>query len=454
MNAQKAETKHKQMTETPIRPLILRLATPTTVGMFVTALYSLADALFVSGLSTEASAAVGVTFAVQALIQAVGYTLGMGAGSLMSRRLGEKKDADAGTFAQVAFLLSLVIGSAIMLTGLFWGGPVIRLLGSTESVYPYATVYARYLFISAPFMCGTFVASQLLRAEGMAIWSMVGLAVGSLLNIALDPLLIYTFHMGIAGASLATLISQIVSLAVLLAAYWTKHSQIHLFQGFHFKALKHSGRILVAGLPSSFRQGLIALATVLTNHATAAWGDPAVAAFSVVSRIFLLAFSVCLGVGQGLMPVAGYNYGAGDRERVLRAYRFSLLFSSVLMLTVSLPLLIFAPQLIALFRDDPAVVEIGQKALRAQSAVLVLHGTVTCTIMLLQAIGKQFSAALLACARQGLFFLPLISYLPKLFGIQSVVYVQPLADGLTFLFALPFVWYITRRLKENTVKQT
>lgn len=454
MNSEKAEKQHQRMTKSNIRPLILRLAFPSTVGMFVTALYSLVDALYVSELGTLAGAAVGVTFAIQALIQAVGYTLGTGAGSLMSRSFGERRDQDAGSYATVSFLISLVIGTLIMLCGLFFGGPIMRILGASDSVYPYALSYSRYLFISAPFMCASFVLSLVLRAEGKAVYSAVGLTVGSVLNIILDPILIYRLGMGIAGASLATLISQVVCLAVLLSAYLLGYSQIRLFHSFSVRQILRVGKITVAGLPSSFRQGLIALSTVLLNHAAVIWGDAAVAAISVVSRIFLLSFSICLGIGQGLMPVAGYNYGFKKRERVFRAYRFSAILASLTMLVISIPLFLFASELIAVFRNDPEVIAIGTMALRAQSAVLVLHGVITCTIMLLQAIGKQFAAALLACARQGLFFLPLIWWFPKGFGIQSIIYVQPLSDALTFLFAIPFVIYIYKHLKERTAKQT
>lgn len=452
MNLQKAESQHKIMTETGIRPLILRFGAPTMVGLVVIALYSLADAFFVSELGTAAGAAVGVTFAITALLQAVGYTLGLGAGSLMSRSLGSRKGDEASAYAKIAFWLSLFAGSVIMSVGLFWGGPVIRFLGANESIYPLALAYSHYLFLSAPFMCGTFVLSQLLRAEGKALYSMFGLVGGSLLNIILDPLLITTLHMGIAGASCATLISQLVSFLILLSAYLFHHSQIRLFRKFSLRDFAKSGKILVTGLPSSFRQGLIALSTILLNHATAPWSDAAVAAVSVVTRLFLLVFAVCLGVGQGMMPVAGYNYGSEKYDRVLSAYRFSMLLATFLMLVISIPMMIFAPQLIGFFRNDREVIAIGTVALRAQSAVLVLHGLITCTILILQALGKSFSASLLASARQGVFFLPLIFLLPSYFGIESVIFVQPIADGLTFLFAIPFAVHATKHLKQKTAE--
>lgn len=454
MDQEKAARRHREMTEGKIVPLCLRLAAPSTVGMFVTALYSMTDALFVSSLGTAASAAVGVTFSIQALLQAIGYTFGVGAGSLISRALGSRRDADAGRYATVSLLLAALAGSLVMLVGLCFESPLMRILGATESIHPHALAYSRHLLISAPFTCCAFVASQLLRAEGKAVYSMVGLTVGSLLNIALDPLLIYTMGLGITGASLATLISQIVCLAVLLSAYLLQKSQLSLFREFSWRDLRESGRITVAGLPSSFRQGFIAVATILLNHAAGTWGDAAVAALSVVNRVFQLAFSLCLGIGQGMMPIAGFNYGADDRDRVYRAYRFSSVLATSVMLVVTLPLLILSPRVIAAFRNDPAVISIGSVALRAQSAVLITHGVVTCANMLLQAIGKPFAATVLACARQGIFFLPLLFLLPNAFGIESLIYVQPLADAITLLFSIPFIIYLVRHLKQQTAKPT
>ncbi len=452
MNQEKATRRHKDMTEGKIVPLVLRLAAPSTVGMFVTALYSMTDALFVSSLGTEASAAVGVTFSIQALLQAIGYTFGVGAGSLISRALGSRRDADAGRYATVSLLLAAIAGSLVTLIGLSFGSPLMRILGATESIHPHALAYSRHLFISAPFMCCAFVASQLLRAEGKAVYSMVGLTVGSLLNIALDPFLIRTVGLGIAGASLATLVSQIVCLLVLLSAYLLRKSQLSLFRDFSPRDFRESGRITIAGLPSSFRQGFIAVATILLNHAAGTWGDAAVAALSVVNRVFQLAFSLCLGIGQGMMPIAGFNYGADNRDRVYKAFYFSSVLATAVMLVVSVPLLILSPRVIAVFRNDPDVIDIGRAALRAQSAVLVTHGVVTCANMLLQAIGKPFSATVLACARQGILFLPLLFLLPNAFGIESLIYVQPLADALTLLFAIPFIVYLVRHLKGKTAK--
>jgi Na+-driven multidrug efflux pump len=283
---------------------------------------------------------------------------------------------------------------------------------------------------------------------------MVGLVCGSILNILLDPLLIYTFHLGIAGASLATLISQVVSVLILLSAYTFKKSQIALFQKIRLQEFSETGAVLLTGLPSAFRQGLTVLATVLLNRAAGAWGDAAVAAISVVTRLFLLAFSICLGVGQGMMPVVGYNYGFGNRNRVRRAFLFSVLLSTATMLAISIPFWIWASPLIAFFRNDREVITIGAYALRLQCYVFPCHGLITCTIMLLQAIGRRFSSSLLASARQGLFFVPLIFLLPSLMGGKGILFVQPIADVLTFFLAIGLAVYQWRQLPRSPKSET
>ncbi len=440
---------HEAMTSGRIGKLIATLAIPNTLGLLVIAAYSLADSFFVASLGTAAGAAVGVTFSLHVLIQAVGYTLGMGAGSLLSRAMGRRETEKACRYAAVAFALSIVIGAAITALGLSFRDPLLRFLGARGDVLPLARAYVSPFLWSAPVMCAVFVLSQTLRAEGKAFYSMTGLLVGSALNIALDPLLITYFGMGIAGASTATLISQCVSLAVLLSAYLFHSSSLSLLRFLRPRAFLETGRILVAGLPSLFRQGLSGTATILLNHASAAVSDAAVNAMSLVARIFLLVFSFCLGIGQGMMPVVGYNRGAGNAERIKKAYLFAMTSATGVMLAFSIPLYAFAPEILSLFQDDPEVVRIGASALRAQSLVLFTHGVVTCTILYLQALGNPVRGTILASARQGIFFLPLIFLLPTRFGLAGIEWTQPLSDALTLLFAIPFVIFALHRLKKE-----
>lgn len=446
---ERRERIHKELTSGHVGRLILTLAIPNTVGLLVVAAYSLADSFFVSSLGTTAGAAVGITFSLHVLLQAVGYTLGMGAGSLLSRAMGRQDEETAGRYVRVALFLSLAIGTLITLSGLSFCEQLLRFLGARGAVLPLARAYVRPFLWCAPIMCAVFVLSQTLRAEGLAFYSMVGLVVGSLLNIALDPLLITRFDMGIAGASVATLISQCTSFVVLLSAYLMHRSTLTPFRRSGRKGAFTAGQIFVAGLPSLFRQGLSGLATILLNHAASAVGDSAVNAMSLVARIFLLVFSFCLGIGQGMMPVVGYNRGSGNITRIKRAYLFAMGTATGVMLLLSLPLYGWAPQILSWFQKDAEVIRIGASALRAQSLVLFSHGVVTCTILYLQAHGNPIRGTVLAAARQGIFFLPLIFILPARLGLVGLEWTQPVSDALTLLFAIPFVTFALRRLKKE-----
>ena len=433
------ENEFRRLTGQSVKAQVLRLAIPSTIGLLAISAYSLADSAFLAGLGADAGAAVSVLFPVHVLMQAVGYTLGMGGGSLYSRALGRQDETGAGDCLSLSFFLSLVVGGGILAAGLFATVPIVRFLGASDAVLPYALAYARPLFCAAPVMCGSFVLSQFLRAGGHAVSSMAGLCVGSLLNILLDPILIHRFGMGVAGASVSTLLSQSCGFLVLLFLCLRSRNGARLFPLPESGGVALSGKILISGLPSLLRQGLSGTATILLTHAAKELGSSAVTAMSVTSRIFLLVFSFCLGVGQGMMPVVGYNHGAALPERAGKAYRFALRFSTLLMLGISIPLLLLTPQILSLFQHEEAFLQIGIPALRAQSAVLFTHGIVSCTILYDQAAGKPVRAAILASARQGFFFLPLILRMPAAFGIPGLQFAQPLADFLTFLFAIPFL---------------
>ena len=280
------------MTEAPVGKTILELSLPNTVGLLVIAAYSLADSFFVSELGTAAGAAIGVVFPLPVLMQAVGYTLGLGAGSRLSRSLGKQDVESASSYALSAMVWSLILGSSIAALGLWQEDALLNLFGASKEIKGLALAYLTPLLWATPAMCVTFVLSQLLRAEGLAIYSMVGLAVGSICNIVLDPILIFDAGMGIAGASTATLISQILSAVILFSAYLFRKSALRPFDKIRWRALLWFGKIFVTGLPSLFRQGLSGLATILINHAAREYSDAAVLALSLVARVFLLVFSL------------------------------------------------------------------------------------------------------------------------------------------------------------------
>ena len=446
-----AEEQHARMTRTPIPKLVLTLAVPTVVSMMITAIYNTADTYFVSQISTSASGAVGVVFSLMAVIQAVGFTLGMGAGSLCSRRLGAKDNKAADVYASTAFFTALAIGVLIAILGTALLDRLMLLLGATPTILPHAAAYGRYIILGAPVMAASFVLNNLLRAEGKASFAMIGLGAGGLLNIALDPLFIFTFGLGTAGAAIATLISQCVSFVLLLYMFLSGKSVLHLTPRLIARTWKPYGEILTVGMPSLFRQGFASVAAVLLNRAAGVYGDAAVAAMSINSRIFMFILSMILGIGQGFMPVVGYNYGAKLYGRVRAAYRFTVLMGFSVMIVLGAAGFFFAPQVVALFRaDDPDVIRIGTVAMRLQCAVMPLQALLVGTNMLLQSVGWSVSAMYLSINRQGVFFLPLILLLPALYGLLGVQLAQPVADVLSTLACVPFIFVFFRKLPHKS----
>ena len=402
------ERQYKRMTTEPVSRVVLSMGIPAVIGMLVTSIYNSADTYFVGQLGTSASGAVGVVFSLMNIIQAVGFTIGQGASSLISRRLGEKDYTHANRIASTALLLAVAFGLIILGVGLIFLDPFMRLLGATETMLPHAKAYANYILIAAPFMVISFVLNNLLRAEGKIKYAMIGISIGGLLNIGLDPLFIHTFQLGTAGAAIATGISQLVSTVILLAAYFRKGFTVVQPS---VSQIEISGKMLLdifkTGLPALLRQGLASIASVALNRSAMVYGDAAVAAMSIVSKVFMLIFSTSLGIGQGYQPVAGYNYGAKEYARVRAAYKFTLILGLCVMGAASVAAFIFAPEIVTMFlRDDPKVIEIGTLALRIQCIAMPTVPFVVVGNMTFQSVGKAAQASFLSACRQRMIRLP------------------------------------------------
>lgn len=449
------EKQYIKMTQTPIPKLVSKLAVPTTISMLVTSIYNLADTFFVSQLSTSASGAVGIVFSLMTIIQAVGFTLGMGSGSLLSRRLGEKDKKAADMYASTAFFTALALGAIIMLVGKLFTEELMTLLGATETIMKYALAYVNYILWAAPVMCASFVLNNILRSEGKAALAMIGLCTGGILNIILDPIFIFTLKMETAGAALATLISQCISFVILLVMFLFKKSNINLsFRNISLKPKTYS-EIIVTGMPSLSRQGLASVATVLLNTSANPYGDAAIAAMSIATKVAMLVMCICIGIGQGFMPVAGYNYGAKMFDRVKKAFRFTLITDTVIMTALAVIIFFLAPTIMKIFRaEDTTVIEIGSAAMRAQCIAMPLMATTIVVNSLLQSVGKSISATILSCCRQGLFFIPLILILPGFLGLTGIEYSQAISDALTFLVSVPFAIWFFRKLKKEDKTET
>ena len=425
----------RRMTETPIPQLILSLAAPTILSMLITSIYNLADTFFVGQISTSASGAVGVVSSLMAIIQALGFMLGHGAGTIISRSLGSRDTTAATRF-----------GVVLAVAGLGTLPHFMMLLGSTETILPHACAYARPILIAAPLMISSLVMNNILRYEGKASFAMIGLVTGGVLNIALDPLFMFVFGLGTAGAGIATALSQSISFCILLSMFLRGKTVSQFRLSAVTREARDFGRILLGGAPSFGRQGLNSIGGMLLNLAARSYGDAAVAGMSIVSRIFMFIISVAIGVGQGLQPVASFNYGARKYRRVRQAAIFTI-EAAFCMLVVLVGLCwVNGDVLIRLFRDDPAVTAVALPAFHYQCLAMLLHPIIVVANMTFQSVGASGRATFLACCRQGVFFIPLILILPRTHGLFGVEICQPIADVLTFLVSLPFLLAFLQQL--------
>lgn len=437
-----------KMTTTPIPRLIAGLAVPTIISMLITSIYNMADTFFVSQLGTSATGAVGIVFSLMAIIQAIGFTLGMGAGSNMSRLLGQGETKKADEMTSTGFFSAILIGIIFAILGLCFTPQLMRLLGSTETILPYAVDYARFILAGAPIMCASLVMNNNFRSQGKAMLGMAGIGTGGILNILLDPLLILHFELGITGAALATFISQCVSFCILLFFFLTKRSISSIrLSGLSKQPLVY-WNIIKTGFPSFCRQGLASIATALLNIQAAVFGDAAIAAMSINSRIFMLILSVMIGFGQGYQPVAGFNFGAKKYNRVKQGFWFEIIVGTIVMTLLGIIGFFFSGEIIALFRDDAQVIAIGTKAMRLQCLVFFMAPTTVISNMMFQAVGKSLQATIASASRQGICFIPLILTLPALFGINGIIYAQPAADVLSFLICIPMLIHFFKYLNQ------
>ncbi len=439
------------MTETSVPRLVLALSVPTILSQMITSIYNMADTFFVTRLGDSAVGAVSIVYALQSIIQAVGYGLAMGAGSLVSRHLGEKDNEGASKYASCAFFsafffgLLLTVGCLVDLDGL------LRLFGSTETILPYAVSYAFIILLGAPMMCSSFVISNILRAEGKATMAMVGLTFGGVLNMVLDPVFIFGCNMGVAGAALATVLSQTVSFGILLAFYLSGRSIVKLSIRRVSRRAGDYGLIVKTGLPTVFRQGLGSVATTLLNVRVKVYGDAAIAAVGIANKVYMLLRGLIIGVGQGFQPVAGYNYGAGKPRRVKAAFWVAVVFGTVISVSASVALLCFSEPIMTLFKPETIeVAEIGARMLRFIGMTIPVLGYSTFVNQLYQSLGYVKGATVLASCRQGICFVPLIFLLPMWLGLDGILLTQGLSDLMTFLISVPFnVWFLRRVLSDG-----
>lgn len=430
------DARYMEMTTRPVRGLVTSMAVPSILSMIVSSLYNIIDTYFVGRLDTQSTAALGVVFSYMAIMQAVSFFFGIGSGNFMSRALGARKDREAEVMASTGFISAVGVGCVIAVLCMVFSRPVLTFFGSTPTVLPRAIPYFRYVLIGTPFIVGTFVLNNHMRFQGNASYAVYGIMSGAVLNVLLDPVFIFFLKMGVAGAGLATAISQAAAFLLMLRLCRMNGGIAIRLRDFR-PARAIYAEICAGGLPSLARQGLLCVSTIMLNNFAGMYGDFALAAFSIVGRIMHLTFSVLLGFGQGFQPVCGYNFGARLYDRLRKAFRFSVTVETCYCLVIFATGLMLAPQIIGIFRDDPEVVSLGAKVLRAQCLTYPLLGFITMSNMYLQNIRETMKALVLAVARNGLFIIPALLVGVHVAGLDGLVCAQPVADMLSFLLSLP-----------------
>ena len=446
-----SEAHYKRMTETPVEHLIATLAVPSILSMLITNVYNLADTYFVGTLGVSASGAVGVVFTLMTILQALGFMLGHGCGSVISRLLAERDVDTASRYISTSFFAALGLGGVILLFGIPFITPLMRLLGSTKTILPYAREYGIYILISAPLLMASLVLNNVLRYEGKANYGAIGLTLGGVLNMIGDPILIYGFGMGVDGAGLSTAISQAISFTVLLVLFM-HHAQCKIGIRYLRRTNLHIiADILTTGFPNLFRQGLMSVSSGILNHAAGVFGDACVSAMAITSRVTSFLVSVALGICQGFQPVAGFNYQVKKYARLRRAFRFTLTLNLIVLAATGCASFAFAPFIVSRFQSSPEVLEIGAPALRFANICLIFSAFNLAPSMLFQTCGKKGRALLLASLRGGICFIPFILTLPPVLGVLGIQLSQPLGDVLMAAISLPVTIHFFHHIPKEDV---
>lgn len=450
-NANKYQMIHNRdnytfLTEAPVGKVILTMGVPTVISMLVTSIYNIVDTWYVGMLNTQATAAVGVVFPIMSAIQAVGFFFGQGSGTFVSRKLGAKETGAASRMIATSFICALLFGLAISVCSLLFLEPLSVALGSSPTILPYTMQYLGIVALGAPFMTGSMVLNNQMRFQGNAKNAMYGMLTGAVLNIALVPLFMFTFELGILGCAIGTLISQIAGFLVLLQMSFRGGNLPIKIRDFSFKK-RYYVEIFKGGTPSLSRQGLASLSTMLLNVAAGAYGDAAIAGMSIVTRVTFFVFAIIIGIGQGFQPLCGFCYGARLYKRVKEGFYFCLKAYMVILIPTCLLTFIFADSLIDMLRHDPHVVDVGAVALRWQVITFPIAAFLTASNMMLQTSGRTISANLLASARNGLYLIPAILILPHFLGLLGVEISQAVADIFSFAMAVPIVKHYFATIK-------
>ena len=435
---------YDKMTRAPLARLIISLGIPTTISMLVTNIYNMVDTYFVGTLGESQQAATGILFTLQAIIQAIAFMLGQGSGSMVSKALADQDTEEASEYVSTGSFTGAALGTILMVVGLIFLTPFMRLLGSTETILPYAKQYGVCVLVMCPVVIGSFVLNNNLRYEGKAFYAMIGLVSGGVINILGDYLLIKVIPLGVLGAGIATAVSQFISFLILLYFY-KKMAQGKIRLHFISKKINTYLTICRVGFPALIRQGLSSISSGLLNNLTRPYGDAAIAAMSVVNRFTAFVMCVGLGVGQGFQPVAAFNYQAKKYSRVKRGLLVTMGVGFCMICCLAIPGFLFADRIVYMFQKSPAVIEIGTLALRCSCVGVTFLSLSVPINMLYQSTRQAALSSFLSLLRNGLTFMPILIITTQLWGLTGIQISQPIADVMTGLISIPFIIAFLRK---------
>ncbi len=442
------KSNYTQMTTEPVEKLVLKFAIPAIITMLITSIYNMVDTMFVGRISTEATAAVGIVFTYQAIVQAAAFFFAQGSANYISRVIGAKEDDKAKDIAAIGFFSAVLVGIFLMLLSLSFTDPILRLFGSTETILPDARVYLRVIALGTPFCMATFVLNVQMRLQGNAKYGMIGMTTGAILNMLFDPIFIFVLNLGVGGAALSTIFTQFISF-VILWSLSSKNGGIKISIKNFKPTIQSYIEIAGGGLPSLLRQGLASIAGVCMFQFAGSYGDSVIAALSIINKVSMIVLSMVSGLGQGFQPVSGFNYGAKLYKRVENAFWFSVKIATVFCIFMTIGICIYSNEIISFFRaEDPELVSVGIRGLRYRAIMFPLLGYTIIVQMYLQNIRKVVGASILSTARQGIFYIPILFLLANTIGLEGVLLTQPLADLFSFALSI----YIGQRALKDMNK--
>lgn len=453
MNSQ--NKKMELLGSAPISKALLAMGIPAMTGMLINALYNLVDAYFVGGLGESQMGAISVVYPLGQVVVGLGLLFGNGAASYISRLLGQRNKKQANKVSSTALYSSLTVGVVIILLSVIFLRPILKVLGATESIMPYAVTYASIYIVSCIFNVFNVTMNNIVTSEGAAKTTMCALLIGAVLNIGLDPLFIYTFHLGVAGAAIATAISQMVSTIVYLVYIFRKKS---VFQ-FRIKDCTFSkeifSEIFKIGVPTLVFQLLTSISISLINNAAGDYGDAAIAGMGVVTRLISMGSLTVFGFIKGFQPIAGYSYGAREFDRLRSAIKTSILWSTIFCVAAGLLLTLFSTTIVSQFTTgNSEMIHIGASSLRINGITFMLFGFYTVYSSLFLALGKGMAGFILGACRQGICFIPVILILPSVWGLNGILYAQPIADVLSAVITVFMAIPLHRNLNVMERNQT